>query len=60
MTTDRPYAAALSTDEALGEIRNNRGSQFVPVVVDAFFAATRSRPADLGLAAPLEAVRSVG
>jgi putative nucleotidyltransferase with HDIG domain len=60
MTTDRPYAAALSTDEALEEIRKNRGSQFVPVVVDAFFAATRSRSADLGLTVPLKAVRSVG
>ena len=60
MTTHRPYAAALSTEEALEEIRKNRGSQFVPVVVDAFFAATRSRPADLGLTVPLQAVRSVG
>ena len=59
MTTDRPYARALSTDEALEEIRRGRGTQFVPTVVDAFFSAARRHAAELGLAKPLEAVRSV-
>ena len=59
MTTDRPYAGALSTKAALEEVRNGRGTQFVPVVVDAFFAAARSRPAEFGLAEPLAAIRSI-
>ena len=36
MTTDRPYQRALSVQEALGEIRRGRGTQFAPEVVDAF------------------------
>jgi putative nucleotidyltransferase with HDIG domain len=38
MTTDRPYQRALSVQEALAEIRQGRGSQFAPEVVDAFLA----------------------
>jgi putative nucleotidyltransferase with HDIG domain len=41
MTTDRPYARALLEDEAVSEIRAGRGTQFSPVVVDAFFALMR-------------------
>jgi HD-GYP domain-containing protein (c-di-GMP phosphodiesterase class II) len=37
MTTDRPYHRALDPDEAEAELRRNRGTQFAPVVVDAFF-----------------------
>ena len=39
MTTNRPYRSGLSLDEAFGELRKYAGSQFDPVVVDAFFAA---------------------
>jgi len=35
MSSHRPYRAALGLDEALEEIRKNRGSLFDPVVVDA-------------------------
>jgi putative nucleotidyltransferase with HDIG domain len=49
MTTDRPYHAALSWEEAFAEVRNGRGSQFVPAVVDAFFAAVTKRPAVFGV-----------
>jgi HD-GYP domain-containing protein (c-di-GMP phosphodiesterase class II) len=35
MTTDRPYRAALSTDVALQELRDNSGTQFDPMVVEA-------------------------
>jgi putative nucleotidyltransferase with HDIG domain len=41
MTTDRPYHRALTTDEAAHELRQGRGSQFAPAVVDAFFRALR-------------------
>ncbi len=39
MTTDRPYRPALSPAEALAEVRRCRGTQFHPVVVDAFLRA---------------------
>ena len=35
MVSDRPYRAAMSLDEALGELRAGAGSQFDPEVVDA-------------------------
>jgi putative nucleotidyltransferase with HDIG domain len=44
MTTDRPYRAALSLEEAATEVRSCSGTQFSPVVVDAFFAAFRRQP----------------
>jgi putative nucleotidyltransferase with HDIG domain len=49
MTIERPYQRALSAEEALEEVRACRGTQFVPAVVDAFFAAVRKRPADFGI-----------
>lgn len=52
MTTDRPYARALTLEEAHAEIRNGRGSQFSPVVVDAFLAAARRRPAEFARVTP--------
>jgi putative nucleotidyltransferase with HDIG domain len=51
MTIERPYQRARSIEEALAEVRNGRGTQFVPVVVDAFFEALRRNPADLGVSA---------
>jgi putative nucleotidyltransferase with HDIG domain len=44
MTTDRPYRAALSVEQAAAEVRKCRGTQFSPAVVDAFFAAFRRQP----------------
>jgi HD-GYP domain-containing protein (c-di-GMP phosphodiesterase class II) len=35
MTTDRPYRAALSIEEAREELQRNSGTQFHPEVVDA-------------------------
>jgi putative nucleotidyltransferase with HDIG domain len=49
MTIERPYQRALRIDEALEEVRINRGTQFSPQVVDAFFAAVAKRPADFGV-----------
>jgi putative nucleotidyltransferase with HDIG domain len=37
MTTDHPYHRALHPHEAEAELRRNRGTQFAPAVVDAFF-----------------------
>ncbi len=37
ITSDRPYRAACSKDEALDYIRNNTGAHFEPKVVEAFF-----------------------
>jgi putative nucleotidyltransferase with HDIG domain len=50
MTIERPYQRAFSPDEALAEVGNCRGTQFVPVVVDAFFDAVQKRPTDFGIA----------
>jgi len=36
MTSNRAYRNALSKDEALNELKKNKGTQFSPVVVDTF------------------------
>jgi len=41
MTTDRPYHRALTREEAAEQVREGRGTQFAPHVVDAFFRAFR-------------------
>jgi len=43
MTTARPYRSALPTEEALGEIERNLGSQFHPIVGKAFVAVQRGQ-----------------
>lgn len=47
MTTNRPYAHALSLSDALMQIHSGRGKQFNPSVVDAFAEVARRRPADV-------------
>jgi putative nucleotidyltransferase with HDIG domain len=49
MTIERPYQRALRVEDALDEVREQRGTQFSPSVVDAFFAAVAKRPADFGV-----------
>jgi putative nucleotidyltransferase with HDIG domain len=44
MTTDRPYSAARTLDDATEEIIRNRGTQFAPAVVDAFVELVRRVP----------------
>src|SRR6185503_8181241 len=39
MTAERPYRAAMTKADALRELRANAGTQFNPVVVEAFIAA---------------------
>jgi HD-GYP domain-containing protein (c-di-GMP phosphodiesterase class II) len=38
MTAERPYRAAMSSKDALRELRANAGTQFNPVVVEAFIS----------------------
>jgi putative nucleotidyltransferase with HDIG domain len=52
MTTTRPYHRALTLEEAMREIRQGRGTQFAPAVVDAFLAVMRTQPG--ALAEPLD------
>jgi len=49
MIIERPYQRALRIEEAFEEVREHRGTQFSPIVVDAFFAAAAKRPADFGV-----------
>jgi HD-GYP domain-containing protein (c-di-GMP phosphodiesterase class II) len=51
MTSDRPYRAALTHEEALAELRAGAGSQFDPAVIDALLASLSRPPA----AAPVRA-----
>jgi HD-GYP domain-containing protein (c-di-GMP phosphodiesterase class II) len=44
MTTDRPYSAARSLEDATDEVMRNRGTQFAPAVVDAFAALVERVP----------------
>ena len=43
MTSERPYAAAMSTDDALAELRRCSRSQFDPRVVNTFHAVMARR-----------------
>ena len=53
MTSTRAYRRARTRDEAMAEIKKNRGLQFDPKVVDAFVALVNDeiRPANSALAA---------
>ena len=39
MTSERPYSPAVSPELAIMELRRHAGTQFDPVVVEAFCAA---------------------
>ena len=43
MVSERPYRKAMSVSEALAEVRRCSGSQFDPVVVDAFCVVAASQ-----------------
>ncbi|MCM1992234.1 HD-GYP domain-containing protein [Oceanirhabdus seepicola] len=36
MTSDRPYKRGITKDEGIEELKNNKGSQFAPHIVDVF------------------------
>jgi len=44
MTTERPYREALSSEEAIDEILQFRGTQFSPELADAFAEMVREKP----------------
>ena len=44
MTTERPYREALSSEEAIDEILQSRGTQFSPDLADAFAKMVREMP----------------
>jgi HD-GYP domain-containing protein (c-di-GMP phosphodiesterase class II) len=46
MTTTRSYRPAMSTNEALDEVRANSGTQFSPTVVDALLRVVARAEAD--------------
>jgi two-component system, cell cycle response regulator len=58
MTTDRTYSPAVAHEAACQELRDMSGSQFDPLVVDAFFAEiaklTAPEPEDDGIEAPVQ------
>jgi HD-GYP domain-containing protein (c-di-GMP phosphodiesterase class II) len=43
MTSERPYRAAMSDEEAIGEIRRGRGTQFDPVIAGIFIKLSATR-----------------
>lgn len=47
MTADRPYRRALSAEKAVKEIRQNSGSQFDPVIVEAFMEVLKEDMSDV-------------
>jgi putative nucleotidyltransferase with HDIG domain len=49
MSSHRPYRAALGLDEALEEIRKNRGISFDPVVVDACLDLAAKDKLEIGI-----------
>lgn len=46
MTSDRPYRRALAVEEAIAVLREERGRQFDPRVVDTFLGVLETRPWD--------------
>ena len=47
MTSDRPYRQALSLETAVDEVRRCSGSQFDPLIVEAFLSISKARWADI-------------
>jgi diguanylate cyclase (GGDEF)-like protein/putative nucleotidyltransferase with HDIG domain len=56
MTADRPYRVALDLDAARAELRAGAGTQFDPVVVDAFLRALAPKARRVGTSLPTRRV----
>jgi hypothetical protein len=59
MTTDRPYRGALDAVDAFREVVEGRGTQFAPVIVDAFARALAANPAIFGIVEPVPALAAL-
>ena len=59
MTTDRPYRDALEAVDAFREVVEGRGTQFAPVVVDAFARALAANPATFGVDEPVPTLAAI-
>ena len=44
MTSDRPYRKAIPLDEAVNQLKVNKGTQFSPEVVDCFLSVLKDNP----------------
>ena len=55
MISDRPYAHALTSEEALAELERNAGTQFDPRIVQLFTDEVRKRPPSQHGETPVEA-----
>ena len=60
MTSDRPYSRAISTADALAELRRCAGSQFDAMVVEALAHRLRARPLSLQKAPHPRALDALG
>ena len=49
MITEQPYQRARTWHQALGEIRRGSGTQFHPVVAEAFLSALGEEPSNIGI-----------
>lgn len=62
MTTDRPYRKGMALQEALGELKRCKGSQFDPALVDAFLTVLEKDPGLLAgdqVSSPLRPARVI-
>jgi putative nucleotidyltransferase with HDIG domain len=58
MTTDNPYRAAMSIDEAMTELFNSTGTQFCPKAVEAFVSAFKKHQGNLPAKASPEEIKT--
>jgi hypothetical protein len=47
MLSNRPYRASLGLEKAVSELENGKGTEFDPIVVDAFIGLVRTKQVDL-------------
>jgi HD-GYP domain-containing protein (c-di-GMP phosphodiesterase class II) len=57
MTHERAYRSALSSDQAIAELKRGAGTQFDPTVVEAFLATLSRRTDDVAIEPPTSEAR---